>query len=68
MFCSDQYIIGGAGAVAINFLAVDRAMDYFNIAMDERVEFYEKVRLLSSTVLSLQHREQDEKMKASRRK
>jgi len=67
-FCSDQYIAGGGGAIAINFLAVDRAMDYFEVDLDERVEFYENVRSVASEVLRLQHEEAEANRKAAQKK
>lgn len=69
-FCSDQYIVGGGGAIAINFLAVDRAMDYFEIDLDERVEFYDNIRSLVSQVLVFQRQdsEAEEKRKAAHNK
>lgn len=68
IFCSDQYIVGPGGAIGLNFLAVDRAMEYFEIDKEERIEFYEKVRELASIVLSLQHKEQEAKRKAAQKK
>lgn len=55
-FCSDQYIVGPGGAVGLSFLAVDRAMDYFEINQDERVDFWNKVRTLAAGVLARQHK------------
>jgi len=66
-FCSDQYLVGSGGAFAINFLAVDKGMDYFEIGQEERVEFYEKVRFLASKVISLQQEEQEANRKASQK-
>ena len=63
-FCSDQYIVGAGGAIALNFIAVDRAMDYFEIDLDEREEFYNRVRLINSIKLDLQYKEQEAKRKA----
>ena len=66
--CSDQYIISSGGAIGLNFLAVDRAMDYYEIDQDERLEFYEKVRLIASTVLDLQHQAAKAEMEVNKRK
>ena len=52
----------------MNFLAVDRAMDYFEIDLTERADFYEKVRMVSAVVLSVQHKEQQRKLQEARRK
>ena len=68
LFCSDQYIVSAGGAIGLNLIAVDKAMDYFNIDQDERVEFYEKVRLIAGKVLSLQYKDQEAKRKASSNK
>lgn len=54
--------------MALNFLAVDRAMDYFKIDLDERIEFYERVRFVSAIVLAEQHKDQQQKLEAARRK
>lgn len=66
--CSDQYVISNNGAIGLNFLAVDRAMDYYEIDQDERLEFYEKVRLIASTVLELQHQAAKAELEANKRK
>jgi len=52
--------MGPGGAIGLNFLAVDRAMDYFHIDEDERVEFWLKVNHISSTVLNERHKEAEE--------
>lgn len=67
-FCSDQYIVGGGGAIGLNFLAVDRAMDYFDIDQEERIDFYEHVRLIASVVLDRQYKDQESKRKAAAKK
>jgi len=59
-FCSDQLIIGSGGAVGINLLAVDKAMDYFEVDMDERAHFFNQVRTITSIVLSEQYKEQEQ--------
>lgn len=59
-FCSDQLLLGAGGPVALNFLAVDRAMDYFEVDPDERVEFYEKVRGISRGVLDKRFEQQEQ--------
>ena len=67
-FVSDQYIMGPGGAIGLNFLAVDRAMDYFEVDPDERVEFYDKVRTIAAIVLTEQYKQRDAEMKAQSRK
>lgn len=66
-FCSDQLLISAGGPVGLNLLAVDRAMDYFNIDQSERLEFYETVRYLSSIIISKQLEKQEADRKAAKR-
>ena len=54
--------------MGLNFLAVDRAMDYFEIDADERIEFYEKGRMVAAVVLSEQYKQREAEMKAQTRK
>ncbi len=68
LFCSDQYIVSAGGAVALNLLAVDKAMDYFEIDLEERSDFYEKVRTVAAKVLNLQHKEAETKRRAAQKK
>ena len=63
-FVSDQYIMGPGGAIGLSFLAVDRAMDYFEVDLDERVEFYDKVRTIAAIVLTEQYKQREAEMKA----
>ena len=67
-FCSDQYIVGAGGAIGLNLLAVDKAMDYLEVPGDERADFYEKVRTVAAKVLNLQHKEAETKRKAAQKK
>lgn len=55
--------MGPSGAIGLNLLAVDRAMDFFEIDDDERKEFYSVVRRICSDVLHEQNLEQQAKMK-----
>lgn len=43
-------------------------MDYFEVDLDERVEFYENVRSVASEVLRLQHEEAEANRKAAQKK
>ena len=67
-FCSDQYIVGAGGAIGLNLLAVDKAMDYLEVPGDERADFYEKVRTVAAKVLNLQHKEAETKRRAAQKK
>ena len=60
--------MGPGGAIGLNFVAVDRAMDYFEVDLDERVEFYDKVRTLAAIVLTEQYKQREAEMKAKARK
>lgn len=57
--------MGAGGAVALNALAVDKFMDYYDIDFDERLEFQEKVKQIAQRVLTLQHKDQEAKRKAA---
>lgn len=59
--------MGPGGVVGLNFVAVDRVMDYFEIDLDERCEFYESVRLIVSEVLEIQHEAQAQEMERLQR-
>ena len=67
-FCSDQYIVGAGGAIGLNLLAVDKAMDYLEVPSDERADFYDRVRTIASKVLSLQYKDQESKRRAAQKK
>lgn len=60
--------MGPGGAVGLNLLAVDKAMDYYGVAEDERLEFAAKVKTITSLVLSISYREQEAKREASMKK
>ena len=55
------------GAIGLSFLAVDRAMDYFEVDPDERVEFYDKVRTIAAIVLTEQYKQREAESKARAR-
>ena len=65
-YCSDQLIMGPSGGIGLNLLAVDRAMDFFEIDEGERKEFYSVVRRICSEVLQVQYKDQEAKMKAKK--
>ena len=60
--------MGSGGAIGLSFLAVDRAMDYFEVDLDERVEFYDKVRTIAAIVLTEQYKQREAEMKAKAHK
>ena len=59
--------MGPGGAIGLNFVAVDRAMDYFEVDLDERVEFYDKVRTIAAIVLTEQYKQREAESKARAR-
>ena len=60
--------MGPGGAIGLSFLAVDRAMDYFEVDLDERVEFYDKVRTIAAIILTEQYKQREAEMKAKAHK
>lgn len=60
---SNQYLMGPNGAIGLNLLAVDKVMDYFRIAVDERLEFQSKVKTIANKVLATQHADAERRSK-----
>jgi len=52
--CSDQWIVGPSGAVALNLLAVEQTMKYLKVPKDERLLFSMKARQIGQYVLKFQ--------------
>ena len=67
-YCQDQYIIGPDGPVALNLLAVNQAMEDFNIDKDERIEFSLAVRGIATIIYGEVAQERLEKIKAAQKK
>ena len=61
--CSDQYLLGAGGAIGLNFLAVERIALYAGVPEDEILDFWERVRFITSVVLSEQHKDAESKRK-----
>lgn len=53
--------MGSGGAVALNFLAVEQIALRAGVDDDEILDFWEKIRLITSVVLDMQYREQERK-------
>ena len=59
--CNDQYLLGASGAVALNFIAVERIALLAGVSSEEMLDFWDKLRLISSIVLDMQYKEQERK-------
>ena len=59
--CGNQYITGPAGAIGLNWLAFESMARRAGVPEDELLDFWNKISLISSEVLTLQYKEQERK-------
>jgi len=50
--CADQLIVGMAGPIAVNLLAVESALNIYGIDEEEKAETADKIIYISRKVLS----------------
>ena len=62
-YCQGQYIMGPGGPVALCMLAVNQAMDDYQIDKEEKIEFSLKVRRIANVIISAQAEEAAEELK-----
>ena len=55
--------MGPEGPVALNMLAIDQAMNDYNVDKDERVEFSSTVRSIANMIFAAQIEEANKKRK-----
>ncbi len=55
--CGDQYLMGSMGAVGLNMLAIELAMEYLDIDKKERLHFNREVRRFGSIVINERQKE-----------
>lgn len=65
-YCQDQYIMGEGGPVGLNMLAINQAMQDYQIDEDEKVEFSLKVRQIAYVVISSRMEEAAQRAKQKR--
>lgn len=60
--------MGPSGPVALDLIAIEKAMDVYHIDEDERIDFSITVRKIANTVFSAQAEEAERKAEQARRK
>lgn len=61
--CGDQLLVGPSGAIGLNYLAVEKLAIRAGVPEDEILDFYEKVRYISTVVINEQHKDAEAKRK-----